>query len=60
MSFPLVTFKVKSIVMENGRKKATVALPVNATFGDRDGGLGSHIVLQILTQRTDCTCKASE
>ena len=41
MSFPLVSFKVKSIVMENGRKNATVALPVNATLGDRDRDLAA-------------------
>ena len=47
MSFPLVSFKVNSILMENGRKtqqnRTTMALPVNATRRDRDwGGGGSR------------------
>ena len=50
-SFPPVSFKVNSILMENGRKtqqnRMTMALPVNATRRDRDGGLDSHIVLLI-------------
>ena len=44
MSFPLVSFKVNSILMENGRKtqqnRMAMALPVNATRRDRDGGGG--------------------
>ena len=36
MSFRLVSFKVNSILMENVRK-TRVALPFNATLGDRDG-----------------------
>ena len=42
MSCPLVSFKANSILMENGRKtqqnRMTMALPVNATRRDRDGG----------------------
>ena len=40
MSFPLVSFKVNSILMEKRQKNATVALPVNATLGDRNRGGG--------------------
>ena len=40
MSFPLVSFKVNSILMEKRQKNATVALPVNATLGRAGGGGG--------------------
>ena len=65
MSFPLVSFKVNSILMENGRKTRQWYYHLMRPQGIGTGAGVSAAKLfykfnLIKTRHTDCTCKASE